>query len=509
MNNKPVWRYIILTLSLACGITAGTAICYWQILHSLNSDLHTRIEQAIESIDITLSHAEKAASMAEPFLGKNCDETVLTGLRTIVATVPDVRTVNLVKDDKIYCTSVFGGLNVKTTWEGGHENRLMLMGGNKITPNRSLLVYRSGGRDGFTAMTGIDGYYLYKILQILHDGPPLYFNVDRSFMTRDGRVFTSLNIAHPISRKSIRYDYAILADHVIQIRWGEFLRTQRAPLLMTLCFSLLLTFLFSRYLHYMNTIEYLLRHAIRRREITPYIQPIVDAQTGRIVGGEVLLRWQHPQRGFIPPDVFITIAEQNGMIKNITQDCFSSVTTAIKNMEVDCPEPLILCFNISATQFQDEDILSLCKNFQEVVHTRSFRIVLEITEREFITDSELTSRMISCLKGMGVSLSLDDFGTGNANYSFMTLFGPEYLKIDKSFTTDVGKNALSTTVVESIISLAGKTRCKVIAEGIETEEQRSVLLSMGVPFLQGYLFSRPVPLADFVQRMRKQSSSSF
>ena len=500
---KPTWRYIILTLSLAGVITAGTAICYGQMMYSLKMDLHTRIEQAIESTDITLSHAEKVASMAEPFLGKNCDETVLTGLRTIVATVPDVRTVNLANDDEIYCTSVFGGQNIKHTWEGGPENHLLLMGGNKVTPTRSLLVYRSGGHNGFDVLIGIDGYYLYNILHILHDGPPLYLNVGNRFMTQDGRVFLSLNITHPVSKKSTRFDYSILADEHIQISWLEFLRTQSGPLLMTLFFSLLLTFLLSRYLHYMNTVEYLLRHAIRRREITPWIQPIVDAQTGHIFGGEILLRWQHPRRGLISPDVFITVVEQNGMIKDITRDCFASVITAIKDIEVECSEPLIICFNISATQLQDENVVSLCQNFQANVQARSFRIVLEITEREYIGESEQTSKIINCLKSTGVSFSLDDFGTGNANYSFITLFGPEYLKIDKSFTTGVGKDELSTTVVESIISLAGKTGCKVIAEGIETEEQRSMLHSMGAPFLQGYLFSRPIPLYNFVKLLRE------
>ncbi|MCH0581429.1 cyclic diguanylate phosphodiesterase [Escherichia coli] len=498
---KTIWRYVALTLSLAGGISAGAAICYWQMMHSLKRDLVLRIEQAITSTDKTLSHAEKAASMAERFLGKHCDDTVLTGIRTIVATVPDVRTVNLVRDDEIYCTSVFGGQNFKNTWEGGPAAHLLLMAGNKVTPARSLLVYRSGGRDGFAALTGVDGYYLYNILQILHDRPPLYLNVGNRFMSQDGRVFSALNIAHPVSKKSTRFDYTIIADGIIRIGWTDFVRSQSGPLMMTVLFTLILTFLFSRYLLYINTIEFLLRNAIKRRDITPWIQTIVDADSGRLMGGEILLRWQHPQRGFIPPDVFITVAEQNGMIKEITRECFSSVITAVKDIEVECPEPLIFCFNISAGQFRDEDIVSLCRKFQASVFSRSLRIVLEITEREFIEISQPTTRIINRLKGMGVTFSLDDFGTGNANYSFIPLFEPEFLKIDKSFISGVGKDEFSTTVVESIISLADKTGCKVIAEGIENKEQRFMLQSMGAHLLQGYLFSRPVPLQDFLKQL--------
>lgn len=503
MNINHIWRYSVLMLCLAGGIAAGTVISYWQMVHSFERDLHTRIEQAIKSTDKTLSHAEKAASLAEPYLTKTCDETVLTGLRTIVATVPDVRTINLVNDDEIYCTSVFGGRSFKTEWEGGPGNRLMLMGGNTITPTRSLLVYRSGGRDGFAVMTGIDGYYLYNILQILHDAPPLFLKVGNSVMAQDGRVLTSINIADPVVRKSEHYGYAILADGKIQISWRDFLWTERVPLLMTLVFSLLLTFLFSRYLRYINTVEFMLIHAIRRGEIRPYIQPIVDAKSARVVGGEVLLRWQHPRLGFIPPDIFIIIAEQNGMIKDISRACFNAVITAIKHIELSLPEPLILCFNISAGQLKDDTVLSSCQNFQDSVHASSFGVVLEITEREFIEESDSISRRIDKLKGMGIGIALDDFGTGNANYSFITLFSPEYLKIDKSFTTSVGKDVLSTTVVESIISLAGKTGCKVIAEGIETEKQRSMLHAMGVPFFQGYLFSHPVPLHDFISLLQE------
>lgn len=189
------------------------------------------------------------------------------------------------------------------------------------------------------------------------------------------------------------------------------------------------------------------------------------------------------------------------MIKEITRECFSSVITAVKDIEVECPEPLIFCFNISAGQFRDEDIVSLCRKFQASVFSRSLRIVLEITEREFIEISQPTTRIINRLKGMGVTFSLDDFGTGNANYSFIPLFEPEFLKIDKSFISGVGKDEFSTTVVESIISLADKTGCKVIAEGIENKEQRFMLQSMGAHLLQGYLFSRPVPLQDFLKQL--------
>lgn len=508
MNYSSSRHRLWILLFLLALLSLGTGLCYWQMQKKVDQDIHSRLQQAIASLDVTVSHAEQAADLAEPFYGKSCSENVLTELRTLVATIPDVRTVNLGKDNEIYCTSVFGGRKFQFDRRQYTHGALRLLSGSEITPFHPLMVYSEQDERGNTILVGVDGYYLYNILTVLDGDAHLYLQVGDRIMTRKGEVTATPDIKVPVRLASELFTYSVIADRGYASGVGAFIRYEQHTLIAIILASLLLTFLFRNYLRYRNTIEYQLRKAIELKQLKPYIQPIINNDSGAVIGGEVLVRLEHPKQGFIAPDKFISVAEQTGLIKDVTAICFAEVIRQLRRHQSVIPGGLFICFNTSSVNFQDDEIVTLCQTFIQQMKEAQVRLVLEITERESIENTRQTSAVTDKLRRIGVQFSLDDFGTGYANYSYIQQFNPEIIKIDKVFTLNIVTNTASALVVKNMVNLARKFHCQIIAEGIEDKEQLTMLKKMGITLYQGYYFSKPVPVDAFIQMLPRSFSES-
>lgn len=501
MNYSSSRHRLWIILFLMALISLGTGLCYWQMQKKVDKDIQSRLQQAIASLDVTVSHAEQAADLAEPFMGKNCNENVLTELRTLVATIPDVRSVNLGRDNEIYCTSVFGGRKFQFDRTQYTQGSLQLFQGNDITPSHPLMVYSEQDDRGNTTLIGIDGYYLYNILSVLDGDAHLYLQVGNRVMNRKGEVTTTPKIKIPVRLTSEQFYYSVIADRGFASGAVAFIRYEQHTLIAILLASLLLAFLFRNYLRYRQTIEYQLRKAIELKQLKPYIQPIINDEDGAIIGGEVLVRWEHPKQGFIAPDKFISVAEQTGLIKDVTAICFAEVSRQLRRQQSLLPKGLFICFNTSSVNFQDDEIVQLCQTFIQELKEAEVRLVLEITERESIENTLQTSEVTDKLRRIGIQFSLDDFGTGYANYSYIQQFNPEIIKIDKVFTFNIVTNNASALVVKNMVNLAKKFNCQIIAEGVEDKEQLTMLRNMGIAIYQGYYFSQPVPVGEFIKML--------
>ena len=243
-----------------------------------------------------------------------------------------------------------------------------------------------------------------------------------------------------------------------------------------------------------------LRRSFDSDEIAMHYQPIVDLNTSQTVGVEALMRWNHPEHGWVPPCVFIPLAEQSKLIFDLGSFALRqavSEAASWRHLDKQKEQPYVTV-NLSPRQFHDPELLSKIK---EVLETNEFepgRLVLEITEGAAFLDIDSATRVATRLRQLGVSLAIDDFGTGYSSLSYFTLLRPSIIKIDQSFVSRAHDSGNGERLLEAVITIGTSLDATVIAEGIETTTQLEMLRSLGYNFGQGYLFSPAVPPADLV-----------
>jgi EAL domain-containing protein (putative c-di-GMP-specific phosphodiesterase class I) len=240
-----------------------------------------------------------------------------------------------------------------------------------------------------------------------------------------------------------------------------------------------------------------LRRAIERGELVVYYQPQLELSTGRVAGWEALVRWRHPERGLIPPAVFLSIAEDTGLITQIGNRVLEVACRQAKEWQERYPAAdgsVKMSVNISVRQFQrpDELVREVVRVLEETGLTPA-NLVLEITESMIMEDAEFNVDVLGRLKDLGVGVAVDDFGTGYSNLAYLKRFPMDMLKVDKSFVDGLGENPEDTAIVEAVISLAHALGLRTVAEGIETTEQVDRLRALGCEMGQGYYYSEPLP----------------
>ena len=235
-----------------------------------------------------------------------------------------------------------------------------------------------------------------------------------------------------------------------------------------------------------------LRHAVDRGELTLHYQPSADIATGCVAAVEALVRWRHPVRGLIPPDKFIPLADETGLIGEIGRWVLFEACAQTKRWHDAGIAPLKVSVNVSAVQFRQGDLA-------QVVHSALVQtglppqcLDLEITETVLMQDAAATIAMLRELKRMGVSISVDDFGTGYSSLAYLQRFPIDTLKIDKSFMTSVTEDEHNAAIVRTVIALAKSLKLESIAEGVESSDQVAYLRAEGCDRVQGYYFSKPL-----------------
>jgi diguanylate cyclase (GGDEF)-like protein/PAS domain S-box-containing protein len=237
-----------------------------------------------------------------------------------------------------------------------------------------------------------------------------------------------------------------------------------------------------------------LRRAVGARDFVMHYQPIVALDSGRIVGFEALMRWQHPERGLVPPASFIAVAEETGLIVPLGWFVLESACRQCRDWQTRFPTepPYFMSVNVSGKLFAQTDAVEHLLRILEETQLPAESLHLEITESVILEHGEEVMKRLLQLRAFGVELSIDDFGTGYSSLSYLQRFRYDALKIDRSFVRDIGVIGDSRTIVETILSLASHLGIGVIAEGVETEEQLERLRAMGCPHGQGFWFARPL-----------------
>src|SRR5208337_3368044 len=250
------------------------------------------------------------------------------------------------------------------------------------------------------------------------------------------------------------------------------------------------------------TIENGLRLALDKKELFLVYQPQMDITTGTITGLEALLRWQHPELGLVPPDRFIRIAENSGLIMPIGEWVLRTACSQARKWQDEGLSAVSVAVNVSAVQFRQEGFRKTIRSVLDETGLAPQYLELELTESLLLSNADVMFSVLQQLTAMGLRLAIDDFGTGYSSLSYLKQFPVSKLKIDRSFIRDLAGNPDDAAITTAIISMAKSLNLRVIAEGVENEAQMSFLRARQCDEIQGYYFSKPLPADACAEKIR-------
>jgi EAL domain-containing protein (putative c-di-GMP-specific phosphodiesterase class I) len=250
-----------------------------------------------------------------------------------------------------------------------------------------------------------------------------------------------------------------------------------------------------------------LRNAIHNEELQLYYQPQLNVRSGTINSVEALARWIHPEHGFIPPDTFIAIAEQTGLIQPLTDWV---LRTAVEQCSrwLKMGIHITVSVNLSARNLHDENLGSQVSNLLNYWSIDPGQLCLEITETSMMNDPEHARKLLEGLDNLGVRISIDDFGTGYSSLAYLKQLPVDELKVDKSFVLNMSNDESDASIVRATVGLAHDLGLEVVAEGVEDQSAQDVLQALGCEFIQGYHIARPMPAADLTPMLIANKASN-
>lgn len=246
-------------------------------------------------------------------------------------------------------------------------------------------------------------------------------------------------------------------------------------------------------------LETSLRQAIDNDEFVTFYQPVVNLASGKIVGLEALVRWQHPRLGILPPADFLELAEHTGLIMDISQSVMRAACLQTRQWQLQGQSDLRLAVNVSARQFRQKDFIDRIRRILNDTSFNPASLELELTETSIMDNPESAAEILAEIRNLGITVAIDDFGTGYSSLSYLKKFPIDTLKVDRSFVSGAAIDRDDASLVTAIIRLAHDLRLKVVAEGIETEDELAFLRQLKCDEGQGYFFGKPQP-ADILSR---------
>ncbi len=496
--------WLMASLAFLLGLFLAAAFYRSMLLE----DAEHNVQQLVAMSDALLDEADNVNRTVLKLAPQPCHK-LRPFLLNLAMTSPYVRSINLRDlDGQLLCSSYLQA-DLPIRPDNSHRAvRLEMLSGTRLAPDVPILVLREQ-TGPYHVSSVVDLRYLAGSMRMADNYLPVYLRVGKRWVGMDSHVYeqapAKLGLVQT-SANSGRYDVTVVSG----LPMGEGLRRLLTdyPLLLAL---LALIGALAAYSSYQmqrraDPMQSEMRFGLVHAEFDPWPQPLVDAQTGHWIGAEVLMRWRHPQQGLVPPNLFIPAAEDNGLIVPMTRMLMQKTAAALRRAAL--PPACHIGFNVCARHLEEGDILQDCRDFLEAFPPGAVRLVLELTERQPVPDTPRMDALWDELHRLGVWIAIDDFGTGHSSLAYLQTLHVDELKIDQSFVAGIGTDSLTHNILDSVLALAVKLDMTIVAEGVETEAQQRYLSDNGAHLLQGYLFAKPMPLADFIQQLPSHAPSA-
>jgi len=497
-----------LALTALVPLLLCVALCYYESARIVRREATIASTFIVSQVSSIIDEAHDAAQQFVLHVDDACD-VLMPNLSLTAAVVPYVRTIDVIDEDHVSCSSV--RLNQGMPW-GAPANGMpqtpsgswmMLADSTPMTPGRAALLVGVRASDGRSVVASVDGRYL---LDLMRAAAPvgMFRRVELDFEgypplsdTRDGSSSDTSPMLADVRKTT--------ASGAFDLRIYGLRAHRRAALLGLLAnylpwaavLSALLVWLVRRLQQSRRSRRERLLRGIRMNEFYVEYQPLYGVASGRCEGAEALMRWKCRGVGIVRPDVFIAAAEDEEVIVPLTQHLLKLIARDVARMKLKPGFHLGINFapdHLSSPRMMD-DIHAL----REALGPDGPQIVVEVTERSLIRNTDQAQRNLEQVRKEGAEVAIDDFGTGYCSLSYLERFPFDLLKIDRGFVLTIDSEERRAVVLDSIIDLAHSLGARLVAEGVETQTQYDYLCGRGVAYIQGFIYARPMGVDAFCQ----------
>ncbi|HDR2846216.1 TPA: EAL domain-containing protein [Enterobacter sichuanensis] len=477
----------------------GVFIINLQVWYSARADSLAGANYVVRNMTVILKEAHHASLMAMQLAEHECDVEEQYRLGTEAALQPHLRTIVILKNDAVWCSSLPGNRVLLVNSSMLPETTLLLVPSGSTVNGLPVLIYQTH-HAGSRVMVSISDSHVRDALDMPLNGVKYSLRVGNRLLGLSGDVATAAPSNNEIlAVKASDYPFSIEFNSPPFFSLTRLFNRAGGVLLFLLLISAFSAYLLQRYRSKDVSPAESLRTAIDRDEIIPYYQPVVSGKEGSLRGVEVLARWKHPQSGFISPASFIPLAEKSGLIIPLTQSLMRQVAAHMNSISTLLPEGFHVGINFSAPHIVSSTFVDECLHYKRCFVRQDLNLVVEVTEREPLHVDEHLVKTLNALHEIGFAIALDDFGTGYSGLSYLQDLHIDYIKIDQSFVARVNASEDSTVILDSVLELAKKLSISIVAEGVETQEQLDYLARNHIKFLQGFYFYKPTPFKELVK----------
>jgi len=519
MRRRPWRRAGVLAVAVLAPPVLFAALSWHEARHRQQLEARLAARSIGDRIEVIATEARAAVKQLAPLAAQPCNR-LMPELMRRTAIVPYVRSLNVIDGDRVSCSSALGIQSSRLTEAPDippyavREPWTTMLRATPVVPDRPALAIGEPAPDGRAVFAVVDDRYLSDLLHAA--APPAAFGGvelrigDGATLYR-GTPVTADDTQPPLA--DVRFD-AAGAPATVRIygltsrlldAWADLLR-QSMPIAIVL--SGLLAWLCLRRQAHLGSWREQLLDAIRDGEFHVVYQPVYGLSGRRCVGVEALLRWNRRAGGPVSPNVFIEAAEHSQMAVPLTLHLLKLIAADVRDWRT--PTGFHLGINFSAEHLSDERFLGDLRPFLSEVADRNCQIVIEITERTLMKNTQQARFNLDTLRAEGAKVAIDDFGTGYCSLSYLEKFPFDLLKVDHGFVMTIDPERGDAIVLDAIISLAHQLKAEVVAEGVDQPAQFDYLLARGVSYMQGFLYAQPMPSAEFVawyERIGQQPSA--
>lgn len=492
-------RKVLLPVTAAvCLFLIGVFILNMQLWYSSSTETLGGARYAAKNMDNILDEAFQATRTAMHIAEKKCDLEGQYQLGTEAALRPHLRTLIIIRQGKLWCTSLPGNRILLKQIPVIADTNLLLTPARNTENEIPVLLYQTRFQTNHIIVT-ISGVHIRGALNVPLKGVTYSLLVGDEVLGLLGDVETVTASSQMSGQvNSAKYPFSIIYNEPPLFSAKRLVTQGSGILVFILLISFAAAYTIDKYLNKNDTPEETLRRAIVKGEIVPFYQPIVNGREGTLRGVEVLVRWKHPKAGYISPASFIPVAEKSGLIVPLTQSLMRQVAANMNAIANKLPSGFHVGINFSASHITSPTFVEECLKFKDSFSRHDLNLVIEVTECEPLhVDEELVQRL-NILHENGFVIALDDFGTGYSGLSYLHDLHIDYIKIDQSFVGRVNEHPDSTRILDCVLDLARKLSLSIVAEGVETNAQLDYLNKNNIVFLQGYYFYKPVAFTEFV-----------